>query len=275
MEKVIGQRVLGGVVLVAAAILFLPMVLEGAGVAALQPPEMPAKPALPTAGDLAPALQNQAVELEKSIADSHGEPTFYPVQPTAPSALTTTEDVPERFHLSESPDSELPTQHAADTTPADPLAKPVAAPVIKPIAKPVVAIAPATTTMPAKVVTSAAAAKATVPVKVTEPVKTAPVILAKTPVVAPAKAPDVKPASQGLPAAWVVQVASLSSQASADELVAKLRKRGFRAAAVAQGGVFKVSVGPELDRGIVDSLKQRLSDDAELKLNGFILPYRP
>ena len=99
MEKVIGQRVLGGVVIVAAAILFLPMVLEGAGVAALQPPEIPAKPTVPTANDLAPALQNQASELETSIADSHGEPTFYPVQPTTQAAPETTEEVPERFRV--------------------------------------------------------------------------------------------------------------------------------------------------------------------------------
>ena len=72
-----------------------------------------------------------------------------------------------------------------------------------------------------------------------------------------------------------MQVASLSSKASADDLVARLRKNGFRASAVEQGGVFKVSVGPELDRGIAESLKQRLSADAELKLNGFIVPYRP
>jgi DedD protein len=213
MEKVIGQRVLGGVVLIAAAILFLPMVLEGAGVAALQPPEIPAKPALPSAGDLAPGLQAQAAELEKNIADSHGEPTFYPVQPATQSAPETTEDVPERFRLAE-----------------------------------------------------------TAPVSVAAELEVKPVVKSKP---KPATISSAKAESQGLPSAWVVQVASLSNKASADELVTRLRTRGFRAAAVQHGSVFKVSVGPELNRGIADSLKQRLSDDAELKLNGFIVPYRP
>ncbi len=271
MEKVIGQRVLGGVVLVAAAILFLPMVLEGAGVAALQPPEIPAKPAVPTANDLAPALQDQAAELEKSIADSHGEPTFYPVQPTTQAAPETTEDVPERFRLAG--ENEKANAPAA--------AKPVAPTPIK--AAPTVA---ATT----KPVEAKAAAAPAVETKATSASKPEPTPVVKTeakPDPKPATKAEVKagpksvanveakPAGQGLPSAWVVQVASLSSKASADDLVARLRKNGFRASAAEQGGVFKVSVGPELDRGIAESLKQRLSADAELKLNGFIVPYRP
>ena len=269
MEKVTGQRVLGGVVLVAAAILFLPMVLEGAGVAALQPPEIPAKPAVPTANDLAPALQDQAAELEKSIADSHGEPTFYPVQPTTQVAPKTTEDVPERFRLA--------GESEAKSAPASAVAKPAEA---KPTssAPPVAVKAKAADVKIAT--TPVAEAKAKPEVKpVSKPaakIESKPV--AKAEVKAepkPAAQAETKPLGQGMPSAWVVQVASLSSKASADDLVARLRKKGFRASAVEQSGVFKVSVGPELDRGIAESLKQRLSADAELKLNGFIVPYRP
>jgi DedD protein len=271
MEKVIGQRVLGGVVLVAAAILFLPMVLEGAGVAALQPPEIPAKPAVPTANDLAPALQDQAAELETSIADSHGEPTFYPVQPTTQAAPETTEDVPERFRLAgENEKANTPTV-AKPAAPAPVKVAPTVAATTKPVeAK--VAAAPAVETKAAPV--SKPEAK---PVVKTE-AKSDPKPAIKAEVKAepkPVAKLEAKPAGPGFPSAWVVQVASLSSKASADDLVARLRKNGFRASAAEQGGVFKVSVGPELDRGIAESLKQRLSADAELKLNGFIVPYRP
>lgn len=228
MDRVIGQRVLGGVVLVAAAVLFLPMVLEGAGVAALQPPEIPAKPTVPTAGDLAPALQDQAATLETDIAESHGEPTFYPVQPATRAAPEATEAVPERFRLAE-PEVAPP-----------PEAKPVAEP----------------TPAPKAVTKSASKPKA----------KPAPEPKAKP-------VPELK--AKSLPDAWVVQVASLSSKASADDLVARLRERGFRAAATNINGAYKISVGPELDRAIAESLKERLRNDSELKLNGFILPYRP
>lgn len=259
MEKVTGQRVLGGVVLVAAAILFLPMVLEGAGVAALQPPEIPAKPAVPTANDLAPALQDQAVELEKSIADSHGEPTFYPVQPTAQAAPETTEDVPERFRLA--------GENEKSNAPA--AAKPVA---------PAPAVATKAKVVETKVADAKVASTPVIEAKAKPEVKADPKPAVKVEVKTepkPVAKAEAKPAGQGLPDAWVVQVASLSSKASADDLVARLRKNGFRASAVEQGGVFKVSVGPELDRGIAESLKQRLSADTELKLNGFIVPYRP
>lgn len=264
MEKVIGQRVLGGVVLVAAAILFLPMVLEGAGVAALQPPEIPAKPAVPTANDLAPALQDQAAELEASIADSHGEPTFYPVQPTTQAAPETTEDVPERFRLAGENEKTSAPAAAKPAAPAPVKVAPTVVATTKPVevksAEAKIAAAPAVETKAAPV--SKPEAKPVVKTEAKSDPK-------------PAIKAEAKPAGPGLPSAWVVQVASLGSKASADDLVARLRKNGFRASAVEQGGVFKVSVGPELDRGIAESLKQRLSADAELKLNGFIVPYRP
>lgn len=252
MDNVIGQRVLGGVVLVAAAILFLPLVLEGAGVAALQPPEIPAKPVTPTAGDLAPALQGQAAELEQAIAESHGEPTFYPVQPTTQTVPETTEDVPERFRLAEE---------------------------TKPVAKPVVKKPEPSTPAPEKPAPVASALKSEnkpAPKTDSKPVaKAEPKSASPAEPKAAAKPAQSVSSSPGLPSAYVVQVASLSSQASADELVSRLRKRGFRASAVAQGNTVKVSVGPELDRSIAESLRQRLSADPELKLNGFIVPYRP
>ena len=275
MEKVIGQRVLGGVVLVAAAILFLPMVLEGAGVAALQPPEIPAKPAVPTANDLAPALQAQAAELEASIADSHGEPTFYPVQPTTQAAPETTEDVPERFRLAgENEKANAPASVAA-AKPAAP-APIKAAPTVAATTKPVEAKAAGSKVAAAPAVEAKAAPASKPEAKSVVKTETKPVIKAEVKTEPkPVSKAETKPAGQGLPSAWVVQVASLGSKASADDLVTKLRKNGFRASAVEQDGVFKVSVGPELDRGIAESLKQRLSADAELKLNGFIVPYRP
>lgn len=265
MDKVIGQRVLGGVVLVAAAILFLPLVLEGAGVAALQPPEIPAKPATPTPGDLAPALQGQAAELEKNIADSHGEPTFYPVQPTTQTAPEATEDVPERFRLAEAGESKTPALTQETAAAKIPIAEKAAQPQVA-------------TKRAEKATVKAVPEASKVASAATNPEPKTPAMVESKPVPKAEPKPVANApgsASKGLPSAWVVQVASLSSKTSADELVSRLRKRGFRASAVQHDAVFKVSVGPELDRAIAESLMQRLSADAELKLNGFIVPYRP
>ena len=93
-----------------------------------------------------------------------------------------------------------------------------------------------------------------------------------------AEKPDIKPASGksdiGL-TAWVVQLGSFSSEKNANNLNDDLHKAGFSSFVepIKQGGsvVYRVRVGPELQRSDAQKLKDRLRK--KMKLDGMILAY--
>ncbi|MEL0027072.1 MAG: SPOR domain-containing protein [Perlucidibaca sp.] len=281
MDIAVKQRILGGVVLVAGAILFLPMLLEGAGVTALQPPAPPAPPVTPTTRQLAPALQQEAHALEQGISASHGEPTFYPVQPPQVAESAPTPAVEEQFRMVE-----------PAAAPAAPVSKPaavVASPERKPAEDTAAAAAAQKQLAERKAAEQAkadkaaadakaaklaaekqAAAKAAAEKAAAEKAATAKAKAAASEKPAATSAPD-----PALPQAWVVQVASLSSRDKAQALVDKLRAKGYRAALGGAEGAWRVSIGPELDRSVAQSIKSRVAADASLKLSGWIQPYRP
>ena len=84
----------------------------------------------------------------------------------------------------------------------------------------------------------------------------------------PGREPVVKEPRVGL-SAWVVQVASLSSRANAEALVADLRERGHTAfleqVYVNGKNLFRVRVGPEVDRERAKREAQEIFDEVELK----------
>lgn len=210
MEKAIKQRLLGGLVLVAGAALFLPILLDGSGSQLVVPP-MPAAPRVPTVEAVAPGLEKQAQALDQSVAAAHAEP-----------------------------------------------AAPAVAGEVSPDAAAVAAPAPAPAPAPKK--------EQAAPVPVPRPEATPKKTMA--PVAATA-------AADGLPQAWVVQVASLSGRDKADALVQKLHKKGFHGFVHRQGGEWKVLVGPELHKEVAETAKQRLATDPELRLNGWLQPWKP
>jgi DedD protein len=69
--------------------------------------------------------------------------------------------------------------------------------------------------------------------------------------------------------AWVIQVASLSNQANADALAAKLRQAGFDAfveqAYVDERNLYRIRVGPEIDRARADRSAGRILEQFNLK----------
>ena len=83
--------------------------------------------------------------------------------------------------------------------------------------------------------------------------------------------------AQGLPDAWVVQVASLSTQPAAIKLRDSLQADGYKAyiRSLDQGGVsvHRVFIGPKLDKAQAISLKVQL--DKRLKVNSMVLPFKP
>ncbi|MDZ4298264.1 MAG: SPOR domain-containing protein [Moraxellaceae bacterium] len=255
MDSAGKKRLLGAVVVFAAAILFLPLLFSGAGVRTLEPPMIPAAPVLPDLNDVAPATANDAKRLETDISASHGEPTFYPIQPPQVTADEPVSEVQEQFRL------------VTPVKAPEPKPVPTAAP--KPVAAPAPAVAPAP---------KPAAAPA--PVVKTEPApKPAAEPKAESVVTADAKkaeeARKTTAAATTLPSAWVVQIASLSNKANADAAVEKLRAKGYRASLSAGNNVWRVIIGPELDRAVAENTRDKVLADDSLKMDAIIMPYRP
>lgn len=79
---------------------------------------------------------------------------------------------------------------------------------------------------------------------------------------APSAPPPLAP-DDGMPS-WVVQVASLGSAESAEEMAQQLRGQGYSAfvepARVSGRLFYRVRVGPELDRANADRIARRLAD---------------
>lgn len=304
MDIAVKQRILGGVVLVAAAILFLPIVLEGAGVKALQPPAPPTPPSTPTTQDLAPALQAQAEGMAKDISASHGEPTFYPVEPALEEEVAPVQATAEQFRLVD-PKAAKPVAAAApnaqpnaqDALAEQQLAANQAAAQAAQLkaqaateaalqAKRDNAAAEKTRVVDAKAAQiklaqdkkaaaeKAAAAKLASDKKVAAEKLAAEKAAATKAAVAPVPVVTADP-DPALPQAWVVQVARLNAQSKANALVEKLRARGYRATVTGSGDSWRVIIGPELDKAVAESVKRRLAEDPQLKLNGWIQAYRP
>lgn len=302
MDIAVKQRILGGVVLVAAAILFLPVVLEGAGVKALQPPAPPTPPVTPTTQDLAPALQQQAQDLAKDIRDSHGEPTFYPVEPVVSEEAVPTPATPEQFRLVE-PSSSQPASAADDKLAEQQLAANKAAEkaaqlklqaATEAAAQAKRENAQAQSDKARSDKTKAAEQKLATDKKVAADKLAAEKLAseklasekaarlaaekkaaADKAAAASAPAMPVADPDPALPQAWVVQVARLNAQDKANALSDKLRARGYQATVAGSADSWRVIIGPELDKKAAESIKRRLAEDPQLKLTGWIQAYRP
>lgn len=262
MEKAIKQRLLGGLVLVAGAALFLPVLLDGSG-AVLTIPPLPAAPEVGGVEAMAPRLDHKVAETEQAVDAAHAGRDAAPAEAEAGAgaaagaapagdATDVAPDAAAAAGEGSSPVAPTPSASVAAGSAAKPAPSPA-----KPAPAPVAAVAPAP------------AARPVVPVPAKPPVPPAPTVADKPSTGAPATA---RPSAGG---AWVVQVASLSSREKAQALVQQLRRKGYPAVLNPQGGQFKVVVGPELNRAVADSIKSRLAADPELKLNGWVQAYKP
>lgn len=221
MDNLVKQRVIGAVVLVALAVIFVPMLLE-------QPED-----------ELGPVGSNLPDKPDQIVRD-RVEPLILP----------------------EPPEESEPAQVVLDAPAADTAAPGEAAPVPDPQAPPAASapVEPAPAPTPA------------VPTTPAEPVAPP---AAATP--APAPAPAVQP--QTTPAkplsGWVVQLASLASKDNALALQERLRGLGYTAfveeVKTAQGVLFRVRVGPELERANAENLRDRL--DQQVQLKGIVTRY--
>ncbi|MDQ8036203.1 MAG: SPOR domain-containing protein [Pedobacter sp.] len=263
MEKAIKQRLLGGLVLIAGAALFLPMLLDGSG-APLAVPPMPAAPKVEGVEQVAPRLDAEVQAADQSVSEAHEDRTFVDTAETPPSVEEDVSADAAATAVAASADKLAADKQAQDKATQDKAAleKLVAQKKAEQQKAELQKAEQEKARLAAESVKKAEAAKkAELEKKAAE-----------------TKAASAKPAATPtatVPEAWVVQVASLSSKDKADALVSKLRQKNYRAVTHQQGAVWKVIVGPELRRDVADSIKSRLASDPELKLSGWVQAYKP
>ncbi len=198
LDKGLKQRMVGALVLLALAVIFLPMLLSREDElprVVVDAPSMPAAPAMPQ------------VEMQPVV-------------------------VPEPQPLAD----ELPVA-GDDVQAPEPSAVPEAVPAPTPTAKPV---APA---------------------------------VAQAKPSAPTPAPASRLDGNSLPISWSVQLASLSSRDGAQGLQKTLRSQGYNAYIRTVDGMNRVFVGPLIERGEADRLRDQLN--RQHKLNGFVVRFQP
>ncbi|WP_409316957.1 SPOR domain-containing protein [Pseudomonas sp. KCJK9016] len=216
LDKAYKQRMVGALVLVALAVIFLPMLFSRQDEQRQVTVEAPAAPKAPAVAQ----IQMETVAVP--------EPQVLPQEP-----------VPS--------DDEV----AEQTAPVAPVVP--AAPASAPVAKPV-AVAPAPAAAPVS----------------------KPAVAPAQPIAALSAKPDTTQSrvdANGLSVSWSVQLASLSSRASAESLQKTLRSQGYNAYIRSADGKNRVFVGPLIERAEADRLRDLLSRQQNLK--GFVVRFQP
>ena len=210
LDKAYKQRMVGALVLVALAVIFLPMLFSRQDEQRQVTVDAPAAPQAPAV----PPVQVDPVVVP--------EPQALPQEP-----------VPSDDEIAQ---QEAPSAPIAPVAPA-PAAKPVA-PAPVPVNKPTVAPSQPITAAPGKPDTTQSRVDA-----------------------------------NGLSVSWSVQLASLSSRASAESLQKSLRSQGYNAYIRTADGKNRVFVGPLIERAEADRLRDLLSRQQNLK--GFVVRFQP
>ncbi|MBD9463044.1 SPOR domain-containing protein [Pseudomonas sp. Pdm06] len=217
LDKAYKQRMVGALVLVALAVIFLPMLFSRQDEQRQVTVDAPAAPQAPSV----PPVQVEPVAVP--------EPQALPQEP-----------VPS--------DEELAEQPAAPSTPIAPApATPAPAAPSKPAVAPVpVPAAPAIKPAPSQPITAAPAKPDTTQSRVD---------------------------ANGLSVSWSVQLASLTSRESAENLQKTLRSQGYNAYIRSADGKNRVFVGPLIERAEADRLRDLLGRQQNLK--GFVVRFQP
>ena len=219
LDKSYKQRMVGALVLVALAVIFLPMLFtrqDEQRQVTVEAPSAPQAPVMPQ------------VQVEPVVVP---EPQALPQEP-----------VPSDDEIADQQAPSMPIAPAAPAAPAAPVAA-APAPAAKPVTPP--------------------------PAPVAKPAPAQPIAAA------PAK-PDTTQSrvdANGLSVSWSVQLASLSSRASAESLQKTLRSQGYNAYIRSADGKNRVFVGPLIERAEADRLRDLLS--RQQKLKGFVVRFQP
>jgi len=216
LDKAYKQRMVGALVLVALAVIFLPMLFSRQDEQRQVTVDAPAAPQAPAVAQ----IQMETVAVP--------EPQVLPQEP-----------VPSDDEVAEQAAPAAPIASAAPVPAPAPVAKPVApTPAPAPVVKP--------TTAPAQPIAALSAKPDTTQSRVD---------------------------ANGLSVSWSVQLASLSSRASAESLQKTLRSQGYNAYIRSADGKNRVFVGPLIERAEADRLRDLLSRQQNLK--GFVVRFQP
>jgi DedD protein len=118
-----------------------------------------------------------------------------------------------------------------------------------------------------------AAPTVTAPTTSNQPVTNTPKTQAPVATAQPKPEATSKLDAGGVPVSWSVQLASLSSRASADALQKSLRSQGYNAYVRSTEGKNRVFVGPLVDRGEAERLRDVINRQQNLK--GFVVRFEP
>lgn len=229
------QRLLGAVILIAAAALLVPLLLDGQGLRqTTEKPDIPVEPAfdvrLGDSGQPEVRLLDVKGEVERDLA------------PLAAGEPGSSEGIA-------APEAVVPTEGASsgvaieDGLPLEPQPKTV----------------PATSALPPQAIPSVAAAKAPA---------------AKVVIPPPATDAKKSAEQTALSEAWMLQLGAFKDKANAQKTVALLQAKGFRATTNSRTpGVVKVQVGPELRRDRAEALRQRVLSSTGMA--GVLVRFQP
>lgn len=284
MDQELKQRLIGAAVITALAAIFVPMLFDdpidesGKSINELKIPELPV-PSYPLGheGTQGKAQDVEIMPLPEKVEDvATMAPDVRPNSPAAPAIVEEGDD--EASLEAPRPRVQISAKETENKAPPAKWAEPdediaaaeagAAAVVVKPV---VSAEKPKAAKTPVK----------TEPTKKEAPVKMAKPVTAPTPTPAPAEElePVAKPAAAPVTGAsaenstvrWYLNAGSFSQKANAVTLQDNLKKQGFAASikevSSAKGSVFKVRVGPMMDKAKAQAMKSKL---AQINVNSFV-----
>ena len=251
MDILLKQRLIGAIVLISLAVIFIPMLFSGKGEVSDEkfdskiPPE-------PTYEIKSPQV---SVPLDLPAKTLPKVPLIEPEAQEDDSKPSSTEVVVA---------NEIAVEEVAK--------KQVEAPAKTPATSPATLQA---STSQTKVETSnvtqpTSSSKTEKTVQMTSPSSATPELEEKTALLAP----EIKPKPSEV-TGWVVQVGSFSNKANAVKLRDKLRKLGMTSFVVTgqsnKGDIYRVRVGPEINRTDAEKLQAQIKQ--KTKLNGLVMKY--
>lgn len=261
MDQELKQRLIGAAVITALAAIFVPMLFDdpidetGKSINELKIPELPAKvqdveimPLPEKVEDVATeAAPEQPFKANAPAFVDEGEEAAPPAQPTRPPVKLSAKETAITARQAQIAAPEFDVADDAVGEDEDPRA------IVKPV-KTTPPAAPTTATIPV--------AKTVKPVEKAAELKAAPTPLETT----------GKPAAvDAATTRWYLNAGSFSQKANALTLQDSLKQQGFAASikeiAGDKGTVFKVRVGPMLDKAKAQAVKAKL---AQLNINSFV-----
>ncbi|MDF9391237.1 MULTISPECIES: SPOR domain-containing protein [Methylococcus] len=264
MDEQLKQRLIGATVIVAFAVIFVPMLFD-------EKPDGPSRPEVAEIPPMPKDMEEQPVELPRSVdevetvepVEAEGADRIIPVTggENGAGGESAAPPSPKRGVVAQQEKAGQPVEPEevpAEGVVEEDMAPVEAAPTVKPTARPSAAKKP-------PVATAAPVDKISRP-----PVKA-------IPAEPPARKPEITPLAVPAATAWLVQAGSFVEEANAKALVEKLRQNKLSAYAETIHGstgkvTYRVRIGPEPDKAKAEQALRQL--EAVAGIRGYLVPSR-